>query len=106
MYAVQINSEVNSDNDYEDQEYMRMIIQQITENEERESKLKQTRQFRSLIEEQDLEYEETLRQDIAKEKQIKYENENKQNKSENETKEKPQTLEDIRKARLAFFEKK
>jgi len=125
--SVQMNSVVNNDNDYEEQEYMRMIIQQIKENEERDDKLKQTKQTRSLIEEQDFEYEETLRQDISKEKEkekikikaqltniekiensnYEEEEEEEENKEEiQEIQEIPKTLDDIRKARLAFFEKK
>ncbi len=92
--------------------------------------------MRTIREEQDFEYEETLQKDIEKEREREKEKKNQdsinsialdsiinnssvinthiplENKSESETKsvnneeEKPKTLEEIRSARLAFFGKK
>ena len=154
---------------YEDEAaYMRVVLQQIKEDEEREAKLKVNKQRKMIIEEQDFEYEEALRQDkenakkgkkkvekkvekkeeiiksskkpkttkpkkskidntfekiISEKKEAEdmenvndMENEdinvkdnkiiNNEDSNENPKVEKPKTLEEIRKARLAFFDKK
>jgi len=130
------NSQSNYIEDYEEdyeEEYMKMILQQIKEQEEKESKIKTILKMRTIREEQDFEYEEALQKDIEKEREQKqqknqgfinsttldsiinndinttipslkteYEYETKSETNE----EKPKTLEEIRKARLAFFEKK
>ena len=130
------NSQSNYIEDYEEDyedEYMKMILQQIREQEEKESKIKTILKMRTIREEQDFEYEEALQKDIEKEREQKqqknqgfinsttldsiinndinttipslkteYEYETKSETNE----EKPKTLEEIRKARLAFFEKK
>jgi len=133
------NSQTDYVEDYQEdyeEEYMKMVLQQIREQEEKESKTKKIQQMRTIREEQDFEYEETLQKDIEKEREREKEKKNNdsinsitlnsiinnssvinthiplENKSESETKsenneeEKPKTLEEIRKARLAFFEKK
>ena len=86
-----------------------MIIEQIKENEEREYQLIEHKNSRSIIEEQDFEYEESLRQDIAKEK-IKEDVKKNENVIINidvdEDKPKPKTAEEIRAARLLFYQKK
>jgi hypothetical protein len=142
--SINQNSEYNYD--YEDEaEYMKVVLQQIKESEEKEAKLKQTKNKRSIIQEQDFEYEEALKQDIAKEKaKTKETSQPKENVKTKETKmkspkntkprqskktnnntieniinsieekddtdeaedEQLKTVDDIRKARLAFFERK
>jgi hypothetical protein len=125
------NNENRYDDDYEEQ-YMNMILQQIKEQEEKDSKTKKLKQMRTIREEQDSEYEASLQKDIEKEQEQKKEKEkhlikpinhlnsiinnssdiNTHLENESETKskhnedEKPKSLDDIRKARLAFFEKK
>ena len=125
------NNENRYDDDYEEQ-YMNMILQQIKEQEEKDSKTKKLKQMRTIREEQDSEYEAALQKDIEKEQEQKKEKEkysikpinhlksiinnssdinthleNKsETKSETNEDEKPKSLDDIRKARLAFFEKK
>jgi hypothetical protein len=92
------------DNDEEEEEEnMKMIIQQIKESEELENKIKINKKTKSIIEEQDFEYEEALRQDIEKEKE----------KQSNiitskivEVPEIPKSKEEMRKLRLAFFDRK
>ena len=93
----------NNDYDYDEEEYMKMIIQQIKENEEREYKLKKNKNSRNIIDEQDFEYEESLRQDIAKEK-IK--EDIIINSDVNIDDDKPKSKEEIRAARLLFYQKK
>ena len=101
----QSNTIINNDFDIDEEEYMNMILHQIKEEETREKrmkelntqkqKLQQSRTYtRTVIEEQDLAYEEALRLDIAKEQEKK---------SENKPIEKPLTKEEIRQARLAFY---
>jgi len=106
----------NSFNDLTEEEYMKMIIQQITESEEMENKLKINKQKKSIIEEQDFEYEESLKKDIEKD----IEKENSKNKTpilipiltpiqktiHSDEPEIPKTNEELRKIRLAFFDKK
>lgn len=89
--------------DNDEEEYMKMIIQQIKESEELENKIKINKKTKSIIEEQDFEYEEALRQDIEKEKE----------KQSNiitskivEEPEIPKSKEEMRKLRLAFFDRK
>ena len=129
--AVISTNENRYDDDYEEQ-YMNMILQQIKEQEEKDSKTKKLKQMRTIREEQDSEYEAALQKDIEKEQEQKKEKEkysikpinhlksiinnssdiNTYLESETKTKfetnedEKPKSLNDIRKARLAFFEKK
>ena len=108
--------------DEDEEEYIREILQQIKDNEEQEAKLKQTKKTRSIIEDQDLEFEEALKQDIAKEKNKKkndFENiidsVEITNDNDNDTdtdnieldkfNDIPKTADEMRKARLAFFEK-
>ena len=133
------NSQTDYVEDYQEdyeEEYMKIVLQQIREQEEKESKTKKIKQMRTIREEQDFEYEETLQKDIEKEREREKEKKNQdsinsialdsiinnssvinthiplENKSEYETKsenneeEKPKTLEEIRNARLAFFGKK
>jgi len=112
------NSTINNDFDIDEEEYMNMILHQIKEEEAREKrikelntqkqKLQQSRTYtRTVIEEQDLAYEEALRIDIAKEQEKKSENKPIENKPiENKPVEKPLTKEEIRQARLAFLNKK
>ena len=95
------NSTINNEFDIDEEQYMNMILQQIKEEEAREKCMKELntqkqklQQSRTLKEEQDLEYEESLRIDIAKEQEKK---------SENKPIEKPLTKEEIRQARLAFY---
>ena len=101
----QSNTIINNDFDIDEEEYMNMILHQIKEEETREKrmkelntqkqKLQQSRTYtRTVIEEQDLAYEEALRIDIAKEQEKK---------TENKPIEKPLTKEEIRQARLAFY---
>jgi hypothetical protein len=101
----QSNTIINNEFDIDEEQYMNMILQQIKEEEAREKrmkelntqkqKLQQSRTYtRTVIEEQDLAYEEALRIDIAKEQEKK---------SENKPIEKPLTKEEIRQARLAFY---
>ena len=122
--------------DEDEPEYMRVVLQQIKENEEFEKQNIKNKQTRSIIEDQDFEYEEALRQDIAKEKEkknaiqskipkniskpetiinkiniiniINTNNSNTSIDSDNNIYdfEKLKTLEDVRKARLTFFNKK
>ena len=106
----QSNRIINNVNDYENDEeqYMTMILNQIKEEEEREvreSRATHHKQTQLLIQEQDLEYEEALRKDIAKEQKKKSKSVS-VNVSVSETIEKPLTKEEIRKARLSFYEKK
>ena len=133
------NSQTDYVEDYQEEyeeEYMKIVLQQIREQEEKESKTNKIKQMRTIREEQDFEYEETLQKDIEKEIEREKEKKNQdsinsialdsiinnssvinthiplENKNEYETKtenneeEKPKTLEEIRKARLAFFTKK
>ena len=97
------NSTINNGFDINEEQYMNMILHQIKEEEAREKRMKELntqkqklQQSRTLKEEQDLEYEESLRLDIAKEQEKKGE-------SENKPVEKPLTKEEIRQARLAFY---
>ena len=100
-----------------------MILHQIKEEEARAKRIKelntqtqelqQSRTYtRTVIEEQDLAYEEALRIDIAKEQEKKGENKPIENKPvenkpvENKPVEKPLTKEEIRQARLAFYKQK
>ena len=120
--------------DEDEAEYMRVVLQQIKENEEYELQNKQNKERKSIIEDQDFEYEEALRKDIVKEKEKTKSKQSKipkniNNKNEISTNttnttniiftdnsndsdntiyelEKHKTLEDIRKARLTFFDKK
>ena len=133
------NSQTDYVEDYQEdyeEEYMKMVLQQIREQEEKESKTKKIKQMRTIREEQDFEYEETLQKDIEKEREREKEKKNQysinsttldsiinnssdinthiplenkseyKTKSENKEEEKPKTLEEIRNARLAFFGKK
>ena len=106
----QSNTIINNEFDIDEEEYMNMILHQIKEEEAREKRMKelntqtqelqQSRAYtRTVIEEQDLEYEESLRLDIAKEQEKKSENKP----IENKPIEKPLTKEEIRQARLAFY---
>jgi len=121
----QSNTIINNEFDIDEEEYMNMILHQIKEEEAREKRMKelntqtqelqQSRAYtRTVIEEQDLEYEESLRLDIAKEQEKKSENKPIENKPienkpienkpiENKPIEKPLTKEEIRQARLAFY---
>ena len=111
----QSNTIINNEFDIDEEEYMNMILHQIKEEEAREKrmkelntqkqKLQQSRTYtRTVIEEQDLAYEEALRIDIAKEQEKKGENKPIENKPvENKPVEKPLTKEEIRQARLAFY---
>ena len=116
----QSNTIINNEFDIDEEEYMNMILHQIKEEESREKRMKelntqtqelqQSRTYtRTVIEEQDLAYEEALRIDIAKEQEKKGENKPIENKPvenkpvENKPVEKPLTKEEIRQARLAFY---
>jgi len=110
------SSNNNYDNDYDEEEYMKMIIHQIKESEELENKVKIRKQIKSIIEEQDFEYEEALRKDIEKEKEKdKFKTTNidelvkksdiLSNKNIEEP-ELPKPNEELRRLRLAFFDKK
>jgi hypothetical protein len=100
------NHNYDVSNDYDEEEYMKMIIQQIKESEELENKLKINKKTKSIIEEQDFEYEEALRQDIEKEKE-KLEKKNHIISSKViEEPEIPKSNEEMRKLRLAFFDRK
>ena len=108
--------------DVDEEEYMKMIIQQIKESEELENKLNINKKTKSIIEEQDFEYEEALRKDIEKEKEkvtISSVNNNNNNKIAKDTLnsdtitskiidevELPKTKEELRKIRLAFYDRK
>ena len=110
-----VYSNYNELDDYDEEEYMKMVIQQIKESEELENKLSINKSIKSIIEEQDFEYEEALRQDIEKEKKKEIE----KTKIVDTTLTKlpilpvvenipdlPKTKEEMRKLRLAFFDKK
>lgn len=110
----QSNTIINNEFDIDEEQYMNMILHQIKEEEARAKRMKelntQTQELqqsqtytRTVIEEQDLAYEEALRIDIAKEQQKKSKN---VSVSVSETSVKPLTKEEIRKARLSFYEKK
>ena len=112
----QSNTIINNEFDIDEEEYMNMILHQIKEEEAREKRMKELntqtqelQQSRKLKEEQDLEYEEALRLDIAKEQEKKSENKPVENKPvenkpvKNKPVEKPLTKEEIRQARLAFY---
>ena len=110
----QSNTIINNEFDIDEEQYMNMILHQIKEEEARAKRIKelntqtqelqQSRTYtRTVIEEQDLAYEEALRIDIAKEQQKKSKN---VSVSVSETSVKPLTKEEIRKARLSFYEKK
>ena len=100
--------------DYDEEEYMKMIIQQIKESEELEHKIKINKKTKTIIEEQDFEYEEALRQDIEKDKLEKDKLEKDKLEKQNNTitskkieePEIPKSKEEIRKLRLAFFDRK
>ena len=107
------NSTINNEFDIDEEQYMNMILQQIKEEEVREKRMKELntqtqelQQSRTLKEEQDLEYEESLRIDIAKEQEKKGESKSESKPIENKPVEKPLTKEEIRQARLAFLNKK
>ena len=113
----QSNTIINNDFDIDEEEYMNMILHQIKEEEAREKRIKelntqtqelqQSRTYtRTVIEEQDLAYEEALRIDIAKEQEKKGESKSESKPIENKPVEKPLTKEEIRQARLAFLNKK
>ena len=95
--------------DYDEEEYMKMIIQQIKESEELEHKVKINKKTKTIIEEQDFEYEEALRKDIEKDKLEKDKLE-KQSitiaSKKIEEPEIPKSKEEMRKLRLAFFDRK
>jgi len=106
----QSNTIINNEFDIDEEQYINMILHQIKEEDAREKRMKelttQTQELqksRKLKEEQDLEYEDALRLDIAKEQEKKGESENKP--IENKPIEKPLTKEEIRQARLAFYKK-
>jgi hypothetical protein len=106
-----VNDENRNDYDYEEEAYMKMIIQQIKESEELETKLKINKNTKSIIEEQDFEYEESLRQDIEKEKekekaQVQVQVQAKAQITTTNEPEVPKTKEELRKLRLAFYDKK
>lgn len=129
--AVQINSGVliGDEND-EEAEYMRVILQQIKDSEECETRSSRVssdtsgassskiNQSRTIIEEQDFEYKETLRKDIEREEKKEKEKEKEKNntkqinkdkdliKTKNIEDDKPKTREEMRKARMEFFQKK
>jgi hypothetical protein len=99
----------NGPDEYDEEEYMKMIIQQIKESEELENKIKINKKTKSIIEEQDFEYEEALRQDIEKDKLEKDKLEKQSNtitSKKIEEPEIPKTKEEMRKLRLAFFDRK
>jgi len=110
----QSNTIINNEFDIDEEQYMNMILQQIKEEEARAKRIKelntqtqelqQSRAYtRTVIEEQDLEYEESLRLDIAKEQEKKGESKSENKPVENKPVEKPLTKEEIRQARLAFY---
>ena len=117
MQSYNDNDNDNYDDD-DEEEYIKMIIQQIKENEELENKMKINKITKSIIKEQDFEYEEALRQDIEKEKvkeqnkhieipsQIPKEISSKKINDEPEILEIPKTKDELRMLRLAFFDKK
>ena len=82
---------------------MRAIIQEIKESNERDAKTNKIKQSRTIIEQQDFEYEEALKHDKEKEKTIKKE---KEKEKEKEIEDKPKTKEEMRNARLNFFQRK
>ena len=105
----QSNHIINNVIDYENDEeqYMIMILKQIKEEEECKECKEPKNHSQLLIQEQDLDYEEALKQDIAKEQQKKSKSVSVSvSVSVSETSEKPLTKEEIRKARLSFYEKK
>ena len=109
----QSNTIINNDFDIDEEEYMNMILHQIKEEEAREKRMKEfntqkqkLQQSRTLKVEQDLEYEESLRLDIAKEQEKKSESKSESKPIENKPVEKPLTKEEIRQARLAFYKQK
>jgi len=113
----QSNTIINNEFDIDEEQYMNMILQQIKEEESREKRIKelntqtqelqQSRTYtRTVIEEQDLAYEEALRIDIAKEQEKKGESKSENKPVENKPVEKPLTKEEIRQARLAFYKQK
>lgn len=101
--------------DNDDEEYMKMIIQQIKESEEleeTENKLKKNKEFKNIVEEQNRQYEEALLKDIEKEKE---KDKDKDKEIINDISSKtiindepvlPKTKEELRKLRLAFYDKK
>ena len=113
--------EYNAPDEYDDEEYMKMIIQQIKENEELETKVKKNINTKTIIEEQDFEYEEALRKDIEKDmkkEKSKISTINNIEKYSDTIDSKilevhkdhtepdiPKTKEEMRKLRLAFFDK-
>ena len=121
-------NDLNVHDDEDEEEYMKMIIQQIKESEELENKLKINKITKSIIEAQDFEYEEALRKDIEKdiEKDIQKNIEKEKitsatiNKLENtdtinsdtiiskiiDEPVLPKTKEELRKLRMAFYDKK
>ena len=88
-------------NNYEE-DYVKMIIQQIKETEEAERKINLS-QSNSIIAEQDFEYEEALKKDIEKEK-LKNSCISKKIDDDDEA-DIPKTKEEMRKLRLEFFDK-
>ena len=105
------DSQYDVPDEYDEEEYMKIIIQQIKESEELENKLKLNKKTKSIIKEQDFEYEEALRKDIEKEKMksitvINSEIHDKLSTKIIEEVEIPKTKEEIRKARMAFFDRK
>jgi len=123
-YEYEYHHTDNGPDDYDEEEYMKMIIQQIKESEELENKIKINKKTKSIIEEQDFEYEEALRQDIEKDKlekdklekdkleKDKLEKDKLEKQSNTITSKKieepeiPKTKEEMRKLRLAFFDRK
>ena len=105
------DSQYDVPDEYDEEEYMKIIIQQIKESEELENKLKLNKKTKSIIKEQDFEYEEALRKDIEKEKMKNITVNNSEIHDKLSTKiieeaEIPKTKEEIRKARMAFFDRK
>jgi len=97
--------------DNDDEEYMKMIIQQIKESEEleeTENKLKKNKEFKNIVEEQNRQYEEALLKDIEKEKDKDKEiiNDISSKTIINDEPVLPKTKEELRKLRLAFYDKK
>ena len=97
--------------DNDDEEYMKMIIQQIKESEEleeTENKLKKNKEFKNIVEEQNRQYEEALLKDIEKEKEKEKEiiNDISSKTIINDEPVLPKTKEELRKLRLAFYDKK
>ena len=108
-YEYEYHHTDNGPDDYDEEEYMKMIIQQIKESEELENKIKINKKTKSIIEEQDFEYEEALRQDIEKDKLEKDKLEKQSSTITSkiiEAPEIPKTKEELRKLRLAFFDRK